>query len=85
MIILLGVMAAFIPPLVFALPTEINDVKSIGPSFGVLNTCLSIGTFAGPLIIGFIMDLAYDKMLIFFTMAIFALTSLLLALILKAR
>lgn len=85
MIILLGLVAAFIPPLVFALPAEIIDVKSIGPSFGVLNTCLSIGIFTGPLIIGFTMDLAYDKMLIFFTMAMFAFTSLLLALILKAR
>jgi len=85
MIILLGLIAAFVPPLVFALPAEIIDIKSIGPSFGVLNACLSIGIFAGPLIIGFIMDLAYDKMLIFFTMAIFSLTSLLLAVILKAR
>ncbi|MGQ9469208.1 MAG: hypothetical protein ACUVTD_05210 [Nitrososphaerales archaeon] len=71
--------------LVFALPAEIIDVKGIGSSFGVLNTCLRIGIFAGPLIIGFIMDLAYDKMLIFSTMAIFALTSLLFASILKAR
>jgi len=84
-IILLGVMAAFIPPLAFALPAEIIDLKSVGLSFGVLNTCLSIGIFAGPLIIGLIMDLAYDKMLIFFTMAIFSFASLLLSLILKAR
>ena len=78
-------MAAFIPPLIFALPAEIIDVKSIGLSFGVLNACLSIGIFAGPLIIGFIVDLIYDKMLVFFTMAIFTIISLLLSLILKAR
>lgn len=82
-ITILGLIAAFMPPLVFTLPVEITDEKSIGPSFGVLNTCLNIGIIAGPLITGFIMDLAYDKMLIFFTMTVFAFISLLLSFILK--
>jgi len=81
--ILFGLVVAFVPPMLFSMPSEIMGTKNIGLGFGVLNACLGIGIFLGPFVVGFVMDMVYDKILVFFTMAIFALSSLSLTLLLK--
>ncbi|MGQ9718737.1 MAG: MFS transporter [Nitrososphaerales archaeon] len=81
--IFFGLVVAFVPPMIFSIPSEIMDAKNIGLGFGILNACLGIGIFLGPFVVGLVMDMIYDKVLVFFIMAIFALPSLLLTLVLK--
>jgi len=81
----LGLVAAFIPPATFALPPEVLDQHNIGLGYGVLNTCANVGVIGGPLIVGVVIDLTHSVTIIFYTMAIFAILSLLLAIGLKTR
>ena len=83
-VILLGLIAAFIPPSVFALPLEILSGRNIGVGYGILNTCLNVGIVAGPLITGLIIDMAHDKVVIYSSMAAFALFAMALSLALGA-
>ncbi|WP_455368067.1 MFS transporter [[Eubacterium] cellulosolvens] len=84
-LVVFGIIAAFIPPATFALPPEVLDRSSVGLGYGVLNTCLNVGVIGGPLIVGVVIDLTHSVTAIFSTMAIFAILPLLIAFGLKTR
>ncbi len=81
----LGLVSAFVPPAVFALPPEVLDKRNVGLGYGVLNTCLNLGLIGGPLMIGVVIDLSHNVTLIFSTMAIFSILSFILAFGLKIK
>jgi MFS family permease len=85
LVVFLGLISAFIPPAVFALPPEILDKNSVGLGYGVLNTCLNVGVIVGPLIVGVVIDITHSVMIIFSTMTVFAILTVLLAFGLKVK
>jgi predicted MFS family arabinose efflux permease len=83
--LILGLLAAFLPPAVFALPEEILGAGNEGVGWGVLNTFQNLAIIVGPLTAGYALDVAKSASPIFFLLAIFALLSLILAILLKSR
>ena len=83
--LILGLLAAFLPPAVFALPEEILGVGNEGVGWGVLNTFQNLAIIVGPLTAGYALDVAKSASPIFFLLTIFALLSLILAILLKSR
>jgi MFS family permease len=81
----LGLLAAFLPPALFALPEELLGKGKGGIGLGVLNTFLNLGVIIGPFTIGYVLDFTDSGHLSFFVMAFFVLLASLLAFILKAR
>ncbi len=82
---LLGVAAAFLPPSIFALPSEIIDPRSLGVAYGVLNTCLNIGITTGPFLVGLTLDFIGGQLIVYGLMALFSILTFLFALSIKAR
>lgn len=83
--LMLGLLAAFLPPALFALPEELLGEGKGGIGLGVLNTFLNLGVIIGPLTIGYVLDFTDSGHLGFFVMGFFVLLASLLASILKAR
>ena len=85
LIALLGLVAAFLPPSIFALPAEILDQDSIGLGYGILNSCVNIGIITGPLLTGALIDLTGNVTIVFWVMALFAAVTFSFTLALKTR
>ena len=83
--LILGLLAAFLPPAVFALPEEILGPGNEGVGWGVLNTFQNSAIILGPLTAGYALDVSKSPSLIFFLLAIFALLSLILAILLRSK
>ena len=83
--LVLGLLAAFLPPAVFTLPEEILGQGNGGVGWGVLNTFQNLGIILGPLIVGYALDVAKGASPFFFLLAIFAFFSLILAILLNRR
>lgn len=83
--LMLGLLASFLPPVLFALPEEILGTGKGALGWGVLNTFVNLGILIGPLTLGYVLDVTNSKEAAFFSMALFSLGSLILALLLKAR
>lgn len=81
----LGLLAAFLPPAVFALPQEILGAGNEGVGWGVLNTFQNLAIILGPLSAGYALDVLKTTSPIFFLFTFFSLLSLILAIFLKSR
>lgn len=83
--LILGLLAAFLPPAIFALPEEILGAGNEGLGWGVLNTFQNLAIILGPLSAAYVLDAVKSASSIFFLLASFALFSLILAILLKFR
>lgn len=66
----MGVGFALVPPTVFSLGAETLGPKSAGTSFGIINTCMSLGSGTGALVVGVVQDLTHYLPYSFLAMAI---------------
>lgn len=80
---LIGVMAAFIPPPVFSLVPKFLPSGQVGMGYGILSSCLNVGVLLGPFLVGFFYDRAQSYLPGFNLMSIFALATVIIALLLK--
>ena len=83
--VILGLLAAFLPPAVFALPQEILGAGNEGVGWGVLNTFQNLAIVLGPLSVGYALDVLKTTSPIFFLFTLFSLLSMILAIFLKSR
>lgn len=83
--LILGLLAACLPPAVFALPEEIMGAGTEGVGWGILNTFQNLAIILGPLTAGYALDTAKNVSTIFYLFAGFSLLSLILALLLKSK
>ncbi|MDH5707236.1 MAG: MFS transporter [Candidatus Aminicenantes bacterium] len=77
--------SGFSAPIIHALTPEILPRERAGLGFGILFTCSFIGTFIGPILVGFVKDLFPGGGPAFFTMGAFPLLSLICTKFLKVR
>ena len=82
--LILGVLAAFLPPAVFALPRQILGTGNEGIGWGVLNTFQNLAIILGPLTVGYALDVGNSAPTIFLLLAGFSLLSFILAMLLKS-
>ncbi len=85
LLVVLGIFTSLAPPCIFSLPPELVGQDNAGVGFGVLNATQNFGIVIGPLLVGLVLDITYNEMLVFFTMAFFAAIGLLFTFILKVR
>jgi len=71
-IIILGIAASMIPPIVMALPPEILGPSSAAIGFGVVAICLNIGIAIGPPFVGLLLDITGSPSLSFLAMGFFS-------------
>ncbi|MFZ2330509.1 MAG: MFS transporter [Atribacterota bacterium] len=79
---LIGFFAASIPSPVFSLVPKYISLAQVGLGYGILSTCLNIGILLGPLLVGFSYDQTQNYLVGFDLMAIFALFTALITLLL---
>ncbi len=82
--LVLGLLVAFLPPALFALPEEILGAGKGILGWGVLSTFMNLGFLVGPLLGGYVLDSTNSPSMVFFMLSFFAFFSLLLALLLKS-
>jgi len=83
--LILGLLAAFLPPAVFALPETILGAGNESIGWGVLNTFQNSAIILGPLSAGYALDVLGNPSPIFFLFAFFALLSSILTILLRSR
>jgi nitrate/nitrite transporter NarK len=81
----LGLLVAFLPPSVFALPEEILGEGRGAVGWGVLSAFMNLGFILGPLSLGYVLDSSGGTSTVFFSLSLFALAALILAILLKSR
>lgn len=77
--------SGFSGPIIFALTSEILPRERAGLGFGILFTCSFIGTFIGPILVGFVKDSFPGGEAAFFTMGALPFLSLIFTKFLKVR
>jgi predicted MFS family arabinose efflux permease len=82
--LLIGLIASFIIPNIFALSGELLGVKKGALGFGITNTFLNLGIILGPLSLGYVLDSTDSSSFFFLSMAIFVLLGLIFSSILKS-
>ncbi len=82
--LVLGLLVALLPPALFALPEEILGPGKGVLGWGVLSAFMNLGFLLGPLSGGYVLDATKGTSTVFFLLSLFALFSLLLALLLKS-
>jgi len=81
--ILIGIAAPFIPAPVFSLVPKLLPPKQRGLGYGILSTCLNFGVLIGPLLVGLFYDLTQSYLYGFNLMAVFALSTAVIAIFLS--
>jgi len=81
----LGLLIAFLPPSVFALPEEILGEGKGAIGWGVLSAFMNLGFILGPLSLGYVLDSSSGTSMVFFSLSLFGLAALILAILLKSR
>lgn len=81
----LGLLVAFLPPSVFALPEEILGKGKGAVGWGVLSAAMNLGFILGPLSLGYVLDSSSGTSMVFFSLSLFAFAALILAILLKSR
>ena len=76
---LIGISAALVPSPVFSLVPAFMPPEQIGLGYGILSTCLNIGVLIGPLLVGISYDMTRNYIFGFNIMAIFALSTAVIA------
>jgi MFS family permease len=82
--LILGLLVAFLPPALFALPEEILGAGKAALGWGVLSTFMNLGFILGPLSVGYVLDTSNSTSAAFFLLSFFALTALFMALVLRS-
>ena len=82
--LLIGLIASFIIPNIFALSGELLGVKKGALGFGITNTFLNLGIILGPLSLGYVLDSTDSSYLFFVSMAIFVLLALIFSSIIRS-
>lgn len=80
---MIGVSAAFVPAPVFSMVPKFLPAGQVGLGYGILSTCLNFGVLVGPLLIGFTYDQVQSYLTGFNLMAIFALSTAVIAILLR--
>lgn len=80
---LIGFSAAFVPSPVFSLVPKILHPSQVGLGYGILSTFLNLGVLVGPLLVGFSYDLTRSYLAGFNLMAVFALATAAIAILLR--
>jgi MFS family permease len=80
---LIDIFAAFVPAPVFSLVPKFLPAGQAGLGYGILSSFLNVGVLVGPFLIGFSIDQAQSYLPGFNLMALFALVTAILALILR--
>jgi len=83
--LMLGLLVAFLPPAVFALPEEIIGKGNGALGWGVLSTFMNLGFILGPLLLGYVLDISSGAPMAFFSLSLFAFVALVFAVLLKSR
>jgi MFS family permease len=82
-ILLLGISAAMIPPIVSAFPVQILGPKLAGVGFGITGTCLNIGAALSNPAVGLVRDLTQSYTYSMLAMALFSTVGVVMAYALK--
>ena len=56
LMLLIGVAQTLVPTPLFALPPEVTSPERLGLGFGIMSTCLNLGTVLGPSTVGLVRD-----------------------------
>jgi len=56
LMLLIGVAQTLVPTPLFALPPEVTSPERLGLGFGIMSTCLNLGTVLGPATVGLVRD-----------------------------
>ncbi len=84
-VLLLGVVAALVPPIVNASAAEASGPQSVGISFGIMSICLNSGIALAPPLIGYAIDLSNSMWPSFLGMSFFSILAAIIAYTLKTR
>jgi len=84
-VIILGIAASMVPPVVSALPAEILKPEVIGVGFGVIAVCLNIGVALAAPLLGYLVDVTDSIVLSFAGIAMFSLLGAVVAYTLKTK
>jgi predicted MFS family arabinose efflux permease len=79
---LIGISAPFVPAPVFSLVPKFLPSEQVGLGYGILSTCLNFGVLIGPLLVGLSYDRTLNYLSGFNLMAIFALSTAIIAILL---
>lgn len=80
---LIGISAPFVPAPVFSLVPRLLPPEQLGLGYGILSTCLNFGVLIGPLLVGLSYDRTLNYLSGFNLMAIFALSTAIIALLFR--
>ena len=83
--LVLGILVAFVPPALYALSGKILGKGNGALALGVMNAFLNVGIIFGPFTLGYALDSTDSDILIFLTMALFALLASILLAVLPRR
>lgn len=85
LILFLGISAAMVPGIVFALPPQVLGASFAAIGFGIEGTIMNIGAAVAQPAVGFVMDNTVSYIYPFITMAGFAAAGAIIAFTLKSR
>jgi len=71
--LLLGILVAFVTPALYALSGKVLGMENGALALGVMNAFLNLGIILGPFTLGYLLDSSDSSLLLFLTMALFAL------------
>ncbi len=83
LIVLIGLLAAFVPAPSFSLPSRIVDSRVLGQSFGIMTTCSNAGVLVGPYLAGLAKDMAGHYTYSLYIMSLFSILQAVVILILR--
>jgi MFS family permease len=84
-VMILGVAAAMVPPVVSTLPAEILESDAVGIGFGVLALCMNIGVALAAPLLGYFVDVTGSLVMSFAGIAAFSVAGAIVAYTLKTK
>ena len=84
-VVVLGVAAAMVPPIVSTLPAEILEPDVVGVGFGVMAICLNIGVAVAAPLLGYLVDVTDSLVLSFAGIATFSIAGAIVAYTLRTK
>jgi len=85
LMLLIGIAEAVIPAPIFTLTSEVVSPERLGLAFGILSTCLSLGTIVGPATAGLLKDVTGTYQASYVLVSGFAFFILLIMILLKPK
>lgn len=84
-VMILGMAAAMVPPVVSTLPAEVLESDAVGIGFGVLALCMNIGVALAAPLLGYFVDVTDSLVLSFVGIAAFSVAGAIVAYTLKTK